>query len=119
KDIAANHHITNIFTTIDDMIVKTEVSAVVVSTPNKTHIPIAKKAVKHGIHVFIEKPIGTNLDEVRSYLEDAKKENIITMIGMTHRFRRDSTLLKEYMDNRTFGDVHYAKAKLYRQRGTP
>ncbi|MFD2044539.1 Gfo/Idh/MocA family protein [Ornithinibacillus salinisoli] len=117
--VAKKHDIPYAFQTIDEMFAQTHVDAVLICTPNATHIPIAKKAAEQGIHVFIEKPIGTNLEEVEGYLTLAKEKNVITMVGMTHRFRRDVRIIKEYIDNNTFGNLYYAKAKLFRGRGTP
>ena len=119
KKIAEKNNIKHYFSTIDEMLNNINVDAVVICTPNYTHIPIAKKAAEHGIHVFIEKPIGTVLEEVEEYLKLAKEKNVITMVGMTHRFRRDVSILKEYADRNTFGTIYYIKATLCRRRDTP
>ncbi|MDC3423134.1 Gfo/Idh/MocA family oxidoreductase [Aquibacillus sp. 3ASR75-11] len=117
--VAKKHDIPNVFQTIDELIEQTHTDAVLICTPNATHIPIAKKAAQHGIHVFIEKPIGIDLEAVNDYLTLTKEKNVITMVGMTHRFRRDVAILREYIDNGTFGNLYHVKAKLFRGRGTP
>ncbi|MET3697574.1 predicted dehydrogenase [Bacillus oleivorans] len=119
KELAAAHGISHYFSTIDELIAAVQVDAVIISTPNQTHMPIAKRAAKQGIHVLAEKPIGTDLDEVEEFLELARKNNVLTMVGMPHRFRRDVQILKEYAEQNTFGNVYYVKAKLFRSRGTP
>ncbi|OZU88335.1 oxidoreductase [Virgibacillus indicus] len=119
KQISANNNIKHYFTDINEMTSNVKVDAVIICTPNQTHIPIAKIAADQGIHVFMEKPIGTNLKEVQEYLKLAETKNVITMIGMTHRFRSDAAILKEYADRNAFGNIYYAKAKLFRRRGTP
>ncbi|MFC4025075.1 Gfo/Idh/MocA family protein [Oceanobacillus longus] len=119
KKVAEKNKIKHCFTTIDEMLNTITLDAVIICTPNGTHIPIAKKAAEHGIHVFIEKPIGTDLEEVKEYLKVSKAKNVMTMVGMTHRFRRDVSIVKEYADRNTFGNIYYAKAKLCRRRDTP
>jgi len=42
------------------------IDAVVVTTPNHTHIPISVMAMKMGKHVFCEKPLGHNVQEIRA-----------------------------------------------------
>ncbi|MYL55944.1 Gfo/Idh/MocA family protein [Virgibacillus halodenitrificans] len=119
KSVARNHHIPHVFASIDELVKEVHVDAVLICTPNATHIPIAKKAAEQHIHVFIEKPIGTNLNEVKEYLTLAAKKNIRTMVGMTHRYRRDVSIIRKYIDQGMLGNLYYAKAKLFRRRGTP
>lgn len=38
---------------------------------------------------------------------------------MTHRFRTDEQILKNYVNKNEFGDIYYVKAKFFRRRGTP
>ncbi|HWO76624.1 MAG TPA: Gfo/Idh/MocA family oxidoreductase [Bacillus sp. (in: firmicutes)] len=119
KKLAEAHGVRHYFSSIDELIASIQVDAVIISTPNQTHMPIAKRAAEHGIHVFVEKPIGTDVSEVEEFLEVARKNNVITMVGMPHRFRRDVQVLKEYAEQNTFGNVYYVKATLFRRRGTP
>ncbi|WP_010094790.1 Gfo/Idh/MocA family protein [Ornithinibacillus scapharcae] len=117
--VAEKHGIPNWFESIEALLENIAVEAVFICTPNATHIGIAKKAAEKGIHVFIEKPIGIDIDEVTEYSNLAKANNVLTMVGMTHRFRRDATILKSYLERGSLGNVYYAKAKLFRRRGTP
>ena len=39
-------------------LIRSNLDAVVVSSPNFTHVPLALKALKAGKHVFLEKPVG-------------------------------------------------------------
>ncbi|MEG9295878.1 Gfo/Idh/MocA family oxidoreductase [Mangrovibacillus sp. Mu-81] len=119
KAISLKYDIPQSFQSADEMLEKSVLDAVMICTPNQTHIPIAEKAAAKGIHVFMEKPIGTGLKEVEDYLRLAREKNVLTMVGMTHRFRNDVRILKEYATKGTFGDLYYVKAKLYRRRGTP
>ncbi|MUK87382.1 gfo/Idh/MocA family oxidoreductase [Ornithinibacillus sp. L9] len=119
KEMADKHNIPHYFKTVEEMFAKTVVDAVIICTPNQTHMQIAKKAAEHGVHVLVEKPIGTSLQEVDEYLKTAKKANTITMVGMTHRFRNDAAIVKRYVEKKEFGELYYAKAKLFRRRGAP
>ena len=119
EDVALRNKIARFYGSLDEAIEQVNADAVVICTPNQSHMPLATAAAENGLHVFVEKPIGTDLGSVEAYLQLAKEKQIITMAGMTHRFRRDATILKEYAAAKTFGDIYYAKAKLYRQRGTP
>ncbi|KPL59224.1 Gfo/Idh/MocA family protein [Rossellomorea vietnamensis] len=119
KAISEKYKVKHYFQKVEDMLEKVELDAVMICTPNSTHIPIAMKCAEKGISVFMEKPIGMGTEEVKAYLQLAEERNVMTMVGMTHRFRRDVQILKAYADKGVFGNLYYVKAKLFRRRGTP
>ena len=47
--------------------------AVLVCTPNRTHIEIATDAVEHDKHVFCEKPFAIGVEDAKKLLETANK----------------------------------------------
>lgn len=117
--VAKKNGISHWFQSVEGLLESMVVDAVFICTPNSTHIPIARKAAEKGVHVFIEKPIGIQIEEVEEYIELAKANKVKTMVGMTHRFRREASILKSYIDQGKLGDLYYVKAKLFRGRGTP
>ena len=48
-----------------------DVNAVIIATPNFTHLPIALAAARHGKHMMCEKPLGVNKGEVEQMYEAA------------------------------------------------
>ena len=79
EEVAKKYKISYYYNTIEEMLEEIHVDAVLICTPNVTHIPIAKVAAKAGIHIFLEKPIGTSLTETEEFLEIAKKNNVWMM----------------------------------------
>ncbi len=57
------------------------IDAVAVTTPNHTHIPISVMAMKMGKHVFCEKPLGHNVQEIRTATEVARESGVVTQMG--------------------------------------
>src|SRR5512137_1996656 len=55
------------FASIDyrEVVVRDDVDAVIIATPNATHRDIALEAVAHGKHVLCEKPLALNSGEAR------------------------------------------------------
>jgi len=117
--IADEHNIKHVYTDSKEMLGEITLDCVIISTPNSTHMELATRAIEHGVHVFIEKPIGTDLQEVENFIEAAKEKNILTMVGMPFRFRRDVGIAKDYLSEGKLGKIYYTKAKLKRKRGTP
>ena len=58
-----------------------EINAVIIATPINTHYKLAKKALLSKKHVFVEKPISTNLSEAQELIEIAKKNNLLLFVG--------------------------------------
>ena len=58
-----------------------EIDAVIIATPINTHYNLVKKALLLKKHVFVEKPISTNLSEAEELIEIAKKNNLLLFVG--------------------------------------
>ncbi|MEZ6081299.1 MAG: Gfo/Idh/MocA family oxidoreductase [Pirellulaceae bacterium] len=63
------HPVENFETLLDcDM-----VDAVVIATPTSTHYKLARKALEHDLHVFVEKPLARTSDECRKLVDLANE----------------------------------------------
>ena len=50
-------------------LIQADLDAVVVSSPNFTHVPLALEALKAGKHLFLEKPVGITPAECQNFCE--------------------------------------------------
>ena len=57
------------------------IDAVVISTTDHVHIPASVMALKRGMHVYCEKPLGHNIGEVREAAKVAKRYGLATQMG--------------------------------------
>src|SRR2546430_7101542 len=57
------------------------IEAVVIGTPDHTHAVIALEAMRHGKHVYCEKPLAHSIHEVRELMESAHKHKVVTQLG--------------------------------------
>jgi len=62
------------------------VDAVNIVTPTSTHHNIAKTALEHNCHLFIEKPIMVNESEAEEIIQIAKDKNRLVQVGHIERF---------------------------------
>ena len=58
-----------------------EINAIIIATPINTHYKLVKKALLSKKHVFVEKPISTNLSEAEELIEIAKKNSLLLFVG--------------------------------------
>jgi predicted dehydrogenase len=62
------------------------VDAVVVSTPTPTHFDIAKSLLQNGIHVLVEKPITSTVEDARDLVVLAEATDLVFQVGHLERF---------------------------------
>jgi len=84
---------------------------VLVCTPPPLHIPLAMKAVDHGCHVFIEKPLSHTLDHVEGLLTKAKKKQRIVFVGYNLRFQKGIRLMKQLLEEEAIGKTLAIRAE--------
>jgi predicted dehydrogenase len=58
-----------------------KLDAVVISTPDHTHFHPAWWAMERGKHVYLEKPLAHEVEEVRRLTEAARKKGLATQLG--------------------------------------
>jgi len=58
-----------------------QLDAVIVSTPDHMHAPIAMAAMKRGLHVYCEKPLTWSIEEARLLAIVAEKQGLVTQMG--------------------------------------
>lgn len=100
-------------------LIKEDLDAVYVCTPNRSHGFITVDALKAGKHVMCEKPMAINYEEACKMIEAAKETGKVLTIGYQNRYRSDSQYLKKECEDGVLGDIYYAKAKAIRRRAVP
>lgn len=63
-----------------------EVDAVSIATPTVTHFEYARKALRAGKHVFVEKPITATVEEAEELVALAEEKNLVLQVGHIERF---------------------------------
>ena len=86
-----------------------EIDAVVVSTPDHMHFPIALRAIELGKHVYVQKPLTHTVKEARLLLEAARRHNVVTQMGNQGHSNESTRLFKEMLDADAIGDVTEVK----------
>ena len=57
------------------------VEAMTISTPDHVHAPVAIKAMRQGIHIFIQKPLVRTLWELDYFGRTAKENGVVVQMG--------------------------------------
>lgn len=79
--------------------------AAIVCTPPKTHVRIATELVEAGIHVFVEKPIGNEIESARALTTLAQRKGVNLLVGHHRRFNAYIAATKRIIDAGLLGDI--------------
>ncbi len=87
------------------------VDAVVIATPTASHHQLALKALQHGLHVFVEKPLAKTVEECRELVEVAKQRDRTLFVG--HVFLHASPIIKlrEMIKADELGSINYISSR--------
>jgi UDP-N-acetylglucosamine 3-dehydrogenase len=71
------------------------VDALSIAAPTHLHRSIALTAIGHGIHVLVEKPIASTVEEGREIITAARRAGVTLMVGHVERFNPAVQAIKE------------------------
>jgi predicted dehydrogenase len=102
------------FSTMETLIDACDMVDVV--TPTVHHFECAKKVIKAGKHLFIEKPITQTVEEAVALRELAKKHKVRGQVGQVERFNPAFIAVRDKIDNPMFIEAH--RLAEFNPRGT-
>ena len=102
--LAAEHgakHYTDYIKMLDE--VRPDAVSVVVPTPY--HLEVGRAVLSRGIHMLIEKPIASSVEEATELMVLAKQQKVIFTVGHIERYNPVVRKLKELIDEGRVGKV--------------
>ena len=85
EEVSNKYKIDRAYNVLDNLLIE-DFDAAIISTHADGHYEIAKKLLKNGVNVYIDKPLTYNLKTSIEIAELAKKNNLIAMVGFNRRF---------------------------------
>jgi predicted dehydrogenase len=84
-----------------------EIDAIAVVTPVWTHYELAKTALLHGKHVFVEKPFTSTAAQAEELIELAARKNLKIMVDHTFLFTGAVQKIKKLLNEGALGKLYY------------
>ncbi|MDR3465397.1 MAG: Gfo/Idh/MocA family oxidoreductase [Xanthobacteraceae bacterium] len=78
-----------------DQMIAAGVDAVTVAAPTHLHHDISLDLIGRGIHVMVEKPIASTVEEGRAIVDAARKAGVTLMVGHVERFNPAVAAVKQ------------------------
>ncbi|MES0881009.1 Gfo/Idh/MocA family protein [Roseibium sp. SCP14] len=94
-----------------ELVTDPKVEAVVIASPQHTHLEIATAAFELGKPVFCEKPLGRNIADSRAMVAAARISNCVNMVGFNYIRTPASQLAREIIQSGEIGDVTYLRGE--------
>jgi len=118
KDAAALAGGARVFTDWQELL-KLELDAVDICTPNRVHTPAVLAALASGKHVLCEKPLAVSTAEVREMGLAAERAGKLLMTGQNNRYRSETLAVKQWADGGNLGEVYHARVRAMRRAWLP
>jgi len=93
------------FAHYQELLEKTEAEAVVICLPPALHAEAVIAALQQGKHVYLEKPLATNLDDANRILRAWRQSGKVGMIGFNYRFNPLYRAVKHHIQSGRLGEL--------------
>jgi predicted dehydrogenase len=116
--VAEKFGIRGMYADSQEMLERENLAAVIILTSTDAHKDPTIAALKAGKDVLVEKPIARTYSEAVEIAEIAKSMKRKLMVGMNHRFRPDTMILKSFIEGKELGKVFYTRVGWLRKRSS-
>lgn len=89
------------------------IDAVIICTPNFTHLPITMACLEGGKHVMCEKPLGLNFAESALMYRTARDRNLRHMTAFTYRFAPSMRYLRHLLTTGALGVPRHFRSQRF------
>jgi predicted dehydrogenase len=92
-------------TTKPEEVFRSDVDAVIIVTPVRTHYNLAREALLHGKHVLVEKPLTANVEEAEELVALAREQERVLMVGHTFQYNPAVNELRNLIQRGELGKI--------------
>jgi len=112
-------HPLELYTDAREMLEHELLDAVIICTPNHTHARILQDIFETDLHVLVEKPLCTTLEEAQRTAEAAEQHQGVFWVGMEYRYMPPVARMIEELRAGTIGRTHMLAIREHRMPFLP
>jgi predicted dehydrogenase len=90
----------------------------VVSLPHNQHLEPTEAAAQRGVHVLMEKPLATTLEDARRMVTLCKSAGVTLSVSFVHRYREELLLAHRWLQEGRLGEPQVLRETMNSQRGS-
>ena len=99
---------------VDALLARNDVDAVVVASPNRSHVPVGIRALQAGRHVVVDKPIAMDLAEGVSLIVAGGRAGRVLTVFQNRRWDGDILTVRELMESGALGEIDSFESRFER-----
>lgn len=86
--------------------------AAFITGPASQHIEVGLQLARHGVHLFVEKPLSNRFEGTEVFIEECRKRRLVLMVGYVLRFCRSLQAVKSALVEGRIGRVLSVRAEV-------
>lgn len=117
RQAAAEHPGARLLNTVDELFARaSDVDLVVITTPNRTHVPLALAGLEAGLPVVVDKPIAPTSADAKRLADEARRRGRFLSVYHNRRWDGDFRTLARLIRDGSLGPVHRFESRFERWR---
>ncbi|MFD2612460.1 Gfo/Idh/MocA family protein [Paenibacillus gansuensis] len=101
----AEQYGTRFYTEVKEMLRNEKPDLVHICLPNQQHYETTLEVIRHGVPLFVEKPLVFELQQGQHLLEEAERRNLFFAINFNHRYAKPVQLAREAAAAGKLGEI--------------
>ena len=106
ETLSQQFNISNTTTNYKTLLTDPKIDAILVASSTNTHVEICQAAAKAGKHIFCEKPIALDLEQIDETLAIVKEAEVKFQVGFNRRFDKNFQSLRGTVGSGEIGEPH-------------
>ena len=111
RESAKKFDIPGYYNNVEDML-NEDLDGLSIATPDTAHADIAIKAAEKGVHILVEKPLATTIEECERMIGAAKTSNVFLMVDWHNRWNPAYYHAWKAIRNKELGEISYIYYRL-------
>jgi predicted dehydrogenase len=103
---------------VDEILSIDSIELVVITTPNTTHLELARQCLEAGRHVVVDKPFAPTTVEAAEMVRIASKAGCLLTVFQNRRWDSDFLTVRRVMQNESLGRLVHFESHMERYRPT-
>lgn len=102
-----NMYAVNVSTDLNVILSDPQINGIAIAAPAARHFELAKRCLRAGKDVYVEKPLALHVEEGRELVDEAAKAGSILMVGHILEYHPAILELKRLIDSGELGKIQY------------
>jgi len=99
------------YTNLDELLDKEKPDIATVSVPTEAHLETARHLIERGVHVLVEKPIASTLEQARQMIALAEQKGVVLAVGHIERHNPAVAELMNRLEDNALGKIFQLHAR--------